>query len=480
MPHEWVQLDLAFQPEKPVGPDKTTEKTKPAKSDAPHIFSVSEITNEVRELIESELGSLWVEGEISNHRRQASGHHYFTLKDEGAQLACVLFAGKARYLPKQSIEDGKKIQAFGEMTVYQARGQYQMIVSLVRDAGEGQLQAKFEALKQRLSAEGLFESDRKKELPRSPRRVALITSPTGAALKDFLHVLWRRSPTTEVLLFPVRVQGKGAAAEMIAALQSVERLKKNNIDPADVVVLTRGGGSLEDLWEFNDEALARTIFESSLPIVSAVGHEIDFTISDFVADLRAPTPSAAAEIISTESAAVRERLREAKRRLPRALTASIRLKRSRIDGVLRSAAWREPLRQVQESTQRVDSAREAMSRVIEKQFEIHRHKMAHAKDILRARHPGRHLQQAIENARRRLKEMRTLTQQRLHSLRQDVERQAAILSALSPRNTLERGYTLVRRPDGKLIKSATLAKEESVLSISFVDGEIKATPNLND
>ncbi|MFV0415663.1 MAG: exodeoxyribonuclease VII large subunit [Chthoniobacterales bacterium] len=473
-----MQLDFEFQPEKFSSRervDEPVEEELPPRG--PHVFSVSELTSEVRCLIEDELGELWVEGEISNHRRQSSGHHYFTLKDEEAQLSCVLFAGTARRLPKLAFGDGKKIQAFGKMTVYQARGQYQMIVSLIRDAGEGELQARFEALKKKLAGEGLFDSERKKQLPGSPRRVAVITSPTGAALKDFLHVLWRRSPATEVFLFPVRVQGKGAAEEIARALKAVERLEENGIAAADVVVLTRGGGSLEDLWEFNDELLARAIAGSSLPVVSAVGHEIDFTISDFVADFRAPTPSAAAEVISTESMAVRERLRDSKRRLAQALRAFITLKRSRIEGVQRSAAWREPLRRLQEAMQHVDSARESMQWQVENRFEMQKKRVDHARGILRARHPGRQLRQAVENARGRLREIRGLTRQKMLSLQQEVQRQAAILSALSPQHTLDRGYSMVFDSSGGLVKSSLVAEKQAEVTIRFADGEVKAAPD---
>ncbi len=270
------------------------------------VLTVAELTRSIRGLLETRFGSVWVQGEISNHRAYASGHQYFTLKDQRAQISCVIFRDT---LPPGSppLSDGAQVQVFGQITVFEARGQYQLSVQIVQARGLGLLQAKFEALKRRLEAEGLFDPARKRALPKFPRRIGIVTSPSGAAIRDMLNVLSRRAPNVEVLINPVRVQGTGAAAEIAAAIHEFNRAG-TPWQPVDLIVLARGGGSIEDLWEFNEEIVARAIFASGLPVVSAVGHEIDFTIADFVADLRAPTPSAAAELIVADIAGVRRRL----------------------------------------------------------------------------------------------------------------------------------------------------------------------------
>ena len=291
-----MQLDLAlFQTAAPA---------------EPRVHTVTEVTRRLRELIEREMGELWVEGEISNLRRQSSGHQYFTLKDDSCQLPCVLFSATAATLHGIKLADGQRVQVLGLISVYEPRGQYQMIVRLMQGRGAGALQARFEALKRKLAAEGLFESARKRALPRFPRRVGLVTSPTGAAIRDFLKVLHRRHPGIEVLIYPVRVQGRGASLEIAQAIRDFGFWSRIGLPEVDVIVVTRGGGSIEDLWEFNEEIVARAIAASPIPVLSAIGHEIDFTIADFVADLRAPTPSAAAEILAADRLEVLARLRQ--------------------------------------------------------------------------------------------------------------------------------------------------------------------------
>jgi len=281
------------------------------------VLSVSELTSQVRRLLEQHVGTIWVTGEVTNLRAQSSGHMYFTLKDAGSQLSCVLFRSEA-VAHRELLQDGQKLLLQGDVTVYEARGQYQLIVRAVELQGTGALQIAFEKLKQKLAAEGLFAPERKRALPDYPQRIGLVTSPTGAAIRDVLHVIRRRNPSLEIILAPCRVQGDGAAREIAAAIRLLNEFSSSRRQEAptssaeisqslltsaattalDLILITRGGGSLEDLWAFNEEIVARAIFESTLPVVSAVGHEIDFTISDFVADLRAATPSAAAEIIT--------------------------------------------------------------------------------------------------------------------------------------------------------------------------------------
>src|SRR5258706_12873580 len=263
------------------------------------VLSVSELTAQVKRLLEQQVGSIWVTGEVTNLRAQSSGHIYFTLKDEASQLSCVLFS-REKIPQRELLADGEKVLLQGYVTVYEARGQYQLIVRAVELQGVGALQIAFEKLKQKLSAEGLFATERKRPLPRFPQRIGLVTSPTGAAIRDVLHVVERRNPALKILLAPCRVQGQGAGMEIassIRLLNDYHALVPTG-EGLDLILVTRGGGSLEDLWAFNEEVVARAIFNSALPVVSAVGHEIDFTISDFVADLRAATPNAGGEIIT--------------------------------------------------------------------------------------------------------------------------------------------------------------------------------------
>ncbi|HEU5312683.1 MAG TPA: exodeoxyribonuclease VII large subunit, partial [Candidatus Udaeobacter sp.] len=250
------------------------------------VFTVGELTRQIRGTLETKFGAVWVQGEISNYKLHPSGHQYFTLKDQRAQIACVIWRDTLpRKLSGQPLVDGTQVQVYGTVTVFEARGQYQLNVQILQPCGVGLLQAKFEALKRKLEAEGLFAPERKRSLPKFPRRIGIVTSPTGAAIRDMLNVLRRRAPWLQILIKPVRVQGTGAAQEIAVAIRELAS-PNEAFAPLDLIVVTRGGGSIEDLWEFNEEIVARAIFNSRVPVVSAVGHEIDFTICDFVADLR--------------------------------------------------------------------------------------------------------------------------------------------------------------------------------------------------
>src|ERR1700737_4864192 len=258
------------------------------------VLTVSELPGKIRGTLETKFGAVWVQGEVSNYKLHPSGHQYFTLKDARAQIACVIFRNTMAPL-RQPLADGAQVQVYGNVSVFEARGQYQLSVQILQPRGLGVLQAKFEALKRTLDAEGLFDPARKRALPKFPKRMGIVTSSSGAAIRDILNVLRRRAPWLEIFINAVRVQGSGAAAGIAVAIRELAK-PNENFAPLDLIVLTRGGGSMEDLWEFNEEIVARTIADVTVPIVSAIGHEIDFTIVDFVADLRAPTPSAAAEL----------------------------------------------------------------------------------------------------------------------------------------------------------------------------------------
>src|SRR6201998_2612275 len=263
------------------------------------VFTVAELTRSIRGTLEAKFGAVWVQGEISNYKLHPSGHQYFTLKDQRAQISCVIWRDTMAPLRKP-LADGAQVQVYGTVTVFEARGQYQLSVQILQPRGVGVLQAKFEALKRKLEAEGLFAPERKRALPKFPKRIGIVTSPSGAAIRDMLNVLRRRAPWLQILINPVRVQGTGAAQEIAVAIRELAS-PSEDFAPVDLIVLTRGGGSMEDLWEFNEEIVARTIADVTVPIVSAIGHEIDFTIADFVADLRAPTPSAAAELVAPDN-----------------------------------------------------------------------------------------------------------------------------------------------------------------------------------
>lgn len=450
----------------------------PAKPPEPAILSVSELTRRVRSLLEEGLGDVWVEGEISNLRKQSSGHQYFTLKDAGSQLSCVLFSRTAAGLRGVALSDGQSVQVFGGVSVYEPRGQYQMIVRLVQNRGEGALQAKFEALKRKLAAEGLFETDRKRPLPRFPRRVGLVTSPTGAAIRDFLNVLHRRHPGIEVVINPVRVQGKGAAAEIARAIGEFGVMESFSLPPVDVIVVTRGGGSLEDLWEFNEETVARAIAASPVPVVSAIGHEIDFTIADFAADLRAPTPSAAAELLAADRMDVLARLRQDAARITRACRSHLDLTRSRLETLAGSAVLREPARRLRELQQTLDRAADALPQAAHLTLERRRASLDRATARLTALFPGHALAETRLQCRIILQRLGEPIRRELAARQARLNRASGVLGSLSPDSTLARGFTITMDASGRPLTSAQQAISGKTLRTRFHDGEVESrTPD---
>lgn len=438
----------------------------------PVVLTVAALTRRIKSILESGIGLVWVKGEISNYRRQASGHHYFTIKDDTAQLSCVLFAGDARQLRNSKLSDGMAVRLSGELTVYERRGNYQLVVRLVQLEGEGALQARFEALKRMLDAEGLFAQERKRGLPRFPRRVGVVTSPTGAALRDFLQILWRRNPQIEVILSPARVQGTGAARELAAALANLASLPE--VERPDVVVLTRGGGSIEDLWEFNEEVLARAIASSPLPVISAVGHEIDFTIADFVADKRAPTPSAAAELLSAEASAIREQLAQISRQMNRLCLQEIRACRLQLDRALIS--FRKPERYLNEFVFDLDRVSQLLKERTLTHVERMTAKIDRARATLRQHHPARHLRQTVQELTKLARRQTAAIQRTLRQKSEALRAQAKILQAFDPSHTLERGFTLTFDENGRLLKSSHEAQKASFLCTRFADGEVISSP----
>src|SRR5438876_364902 len=331
---------------------------------ARRVLTVSELTSQVKRLLEKELGLVWVTGEATNLRVQSSGHIYFTLKDPKAQLNCVLFRGEA-VENRAILQAGQKLVVRGDLTVYEPRGQYQLVVRAVEMQGVGALQLAFDRLKRKRQAEGLFAPERKRPLPGYPQRIGLVTSPTGAAIRDVLHVIQRRNPGLEIIFVPCRVQGEGAAEEIASAIRLLNEFNSALRTPhsaLDLILLTRGGGSLEDLWAFNEEIVARAIFESALPVVSAVGHEIDFTISDFVADVRAATPSAAAEIITEGVFASRQFVAEASGVISQRIRRRLERERENVGRLMQRVRRAHPRRRLNETLQLPDDLQSGLLR----------------------------------------------------------------------------------------------------------------------
>ena len=388
------------------------------------IYQVSEITRRIKLTLEDEFGILWVEGELSNVKRYPSGHVYATLKDEDAQISAVLFKGNQRGI-QFDVKDGLKVRAQGQISVYAPRGQYQLIIRKLEEAGKGDLQKAFEELKKRLSEEGLFDPERKQAVPVLPQHIGVVTSPAGAAIRDILNVLTRRFPNVHLQLAPVQVQGEAAAGQIAAAIDLF-----NERGGIDVLIVGRGGGSLEDLWPFNEEIVARAVARSDIPIISAVGHEIDFTISDFVADLRAPTPSAAAELVVGQKEAFEEAIRYRAKQLARALEANLLAVRNRFTSASRSYVFREPAHLIGKYRQRIESRYTAMRYRLEDE--------------------SRKRQQVLDELGLRLTHR---TEVWANTCGQDLERLASQLRALSPSAVLERGYSVTRDRDGNIIRT---------------------------
>ena len=417
------------------------------------VLSVWELTADIKRLLEKSVGAVWVGGEITNLRAQSSGHVYFTLKDAAAQLSCVLFRGTAA-AQRRLLADGQKVLLHGDVTVYEARGQYQLIVRAVELQGVGALQIAFEKLKQQLAAEGLFAPERKRPLPRYPQRIGLVTSPTGAAIRDVLHVIQRRNPALEIILAPCRVQGDGAAREITEAIRLLNEVAIHNPQSAsDLILLTRGGGSLEDLWAFNEEAVARAIFESAVPVVSAVGHEIDFTIADFVADVRAATPSAAAEIITEGVFASREFVADAPLRLRQLAWRKMNREIENFTKLAGRLSRRQPRRRLNDALQRLDDL---------------------SSDLLRRLKAAAHSRRLVlENVAGRFARMKPALalKGRGESLRQLEKR----LNLLGPEQVLARGYSITTdATSGNVLRRASTVEPGQKLRTRLAHGEISS------
>ncbi|WFB34935.1 exodeoxyribonuclease VII large subunit [Kiritimatiellota bacterium B12222] len=410
----------------------------------PKILSIREVTGQVRQLLEKGIGRVWIEGECSNVSTPHSGHIYFTLKDEHAQIQAAWFKGRRAadaVLPKE----GMKLRAYGLITAYERGSQIQIMVEQAEDSGLGDLQKRFELLKQKLKAEGMFDADRKRPLPVLPRKIGMVTSPTGAAIRDMLQVLNRRYPDRQVLIAPVPVQGNAAANSIARAIDYF-----NQAQNVDVLIIGRGGGSLEDLWAFNEEVVARAIERCTIPLISAVGHEVDFTISDFVADLRAPTPSAAAELVVGQKKEFEQQVNRLQQRLRSALQQKGLHLRNRLNQLQAHKLFHEPVHLVSGYRQKVIRYEDRMQRALLREVKEPQHKLSEQRLVMQHR-----LEHQLRESQRHLDE---LDQQRHRALKSHVEQQRnrlksceQQLNAFNPFQVLRRGFSITRDEHGKVI-----------------------------
>jgi len=434
---------------------------------ADEVLTPSQLNALARDLLEDTFPLIWVEGELGNLSRPSSGHLYMTLKDARAQVRCAMFKPKSSWL-KFVPREGLRVLARGRLTLYEARGDYQLVLDHMEEAGEGALRRAFEELKARLSAEGLFDNERKRELPRFPARIAVITSPSGAAVRDVLSVLARRFPLVEAEVLPVPVQGDGAAERITAMLQRAQASQRY-----DVIVLARGGGSLEDLWAFNDERLARAIAASSVPVVSAIGHETDFSLADFAADVRAPTPSVAAELLVPQRDDLLHRLRVLDARLANLQGQRLRQAMQRTDRAgLRLNAQRPQARLAALRT-RQDDALRRLQQAWNLKLERERAHLRHADTVLRARHPRRRIAQLRERLGALALRPQAAIARRLRDDALRLRGLARSMEAISPLATVARGYAIVQHEDGRVVRSVLDAAPGDRLTARVHDGQLK-------
>lgn len=436
---------------------------------SPHrqVISVSELTHETRLLLEKAFPLCWIEGEISNLARPASGHLYFTLKDDKAQVRCAMFRNRSGLLNFQP-QNGMQIQVRAKISLYEPRGDFQLIVEHMEEAGHGALQRQFDALKAKLEAEGLFAPERKQPLPPFPKRIGVITSASGAAIRDIISVLRKRFPAIEVIVYPVAVQGTQAAPEIVAALGRAQQRNE-----CDVLIVGRGGGSLEDLWAFNEESVARAIAGCTLPVVSAVGHEIDFSISDFVADVRAATPSAAAEILSPDQNEWLQRLRSMEQRISHLGINQIKQKNDQCQWLRKRLQQQHPGQRIQTQAQRLDELEQRILRSYSKEQQARQHRLEVIQQKLDSKNPGNKIQlyiQSLPGLKQRLvnaqQQQQRHQQQRLQALSQN-------LHSVSPLAVLGRGYSILQDESGQnIVRSVKQVNPGDRLLAKLGDGQL--------
>ncbi len=439
---------------------------------APEPISVKQLVYRLKDVVSISVGTQWVVGELSNVKYHSGGHVYFTLKDEEAEIYCAFFRSAVARCSIR-LQEGMKVHVQGEASVYVARGQLQLIIKQVRPAGLGDLQARFLQLKEKLRRQGLFDAARKRKIPAFPQAIGIVTSPTGAVIQDIRHVLKRRAPWVKAYLLPVRVQGPGAEHEIAAAIRAWSRAPQNGLPPVDVLIVGRGGGSIEDLWNFNEEVVARAIFDSAVPIISAVGHETDFTIADFVADLRAPTPTAAAELATPDGPEILRKLDRMQSTLHAAARHALNRAQLRLD-VYERGKLLDADSLLAPYAQQLDDLEDDLTATVQERLQnahLYLDRLAHQLQLRHPIHLNRERARQLDALATRLSHA---TATRLTDLNSRLTLLATRLSAHSPEHTLRRGYALVTGADKKLIRHTTDAPPGTPLTIRLADGEIIA------
>lgn len=431
------------------------------------IYTVSRLNRQARMVLENDIGQVWVRAEISNFVAAGSGHWYFTLKDDRAQVRTAMFRNANRRVTLRP-KEGDRVLVRATLSLYEPRGDYQLIAEHMEAEGEGLLKQQFEQLKQRLAAEGLFDPQHKRSIPHPIIKVGIITSATGAALHDILTVLKRRNPAIEVIIYPSQVQGDNAPMQLISALQTA-----NQRNEVDVLILGRGGGSLEDLWCFNDEELARAIFASELPVISAVGHEVDISIADFVADLRAPTPSAAAELVSQDRQELENRVAQTVRRLHRAMAGQLQQLHSRQQLALEQLQRTHPRVRLQQQSQHLDRLHSELNHALAGQLNQARQQMTALQARLQQQSPQQKLQAMQQQLQFQSHGLQSQLRKLLRDKHQALANNSHLLNTVSPLATLSRGYSISLKND-QVVKTAKALKPGDKLTTRFVDGEVKS------
>lgn len=435
--------------------------------------SVGQLVRRMRNLLEIEIGELWVEGEVSNLRMQASGHAYFSLKDAKSQISCAMFSARRRD-GWQALEDGAKVRVFGEVTIYEARGTAQLVVKRVEAVGQGDLQARFEKLKGDLQAEGLFDAAHKQALPSFPRTIGLVTSPTGAALQDMINVLSRRAPWVKAILYPVSVQGKGAEKGIARAIQQLGDPERYGLPRCDVLIVGRGGGSLEDLWNFNEEVVARAIHACPVPVVSAVGHEIDFTIADFVADERAPTPSAAAELVVPDGEELRRRLRRTGEALRRPVREALRRGEEVLRYARRGALARSSEKVLREPVLRVDELRNQLALAMKDRLQEAAREVREHRASWRVLHPLMMVERRQDGLAQMKLRLRHGAGGPLEEFAKRLGRSGELLRTLGPESAFARGFSITMTEKGEIVTDPAAVEKGVVLQTKMAGGILRS------
>ncbi len=433
-----------------------------------HIYSVTQLNQSVRQMLEGQLGLVWLTGEISNFSQPVSGHWYLTLKDENAQVRCAMFRMKNLRVAFKP-QNGMQVLVRAAVSLYEPRGDYQLIIESMHPAGEGLLQQQFEALKMKLAAEGLFAQNLKKNLPHFCKTVGIVTSSTGAALQDMLHVLRRRDPSLNIVIYPTAVQGKEATAEIVQMIEIANRRHE-----ADVLIVGRGGGSLEDLWCFNEEAVARAIFNSALPIISAVGHETDVTIADFVADVRAPTPSAAAELVSRDQNELLQRLNYKRQRLEMALDRLFNRKNQRLHHLLLRLQNQHPQTQLQVQRQQIQQLTQRLNAAMARKIDKSGYKLTALCTRLVKNPLPFHVKKQHQHLSQLKVRLDFLMKKNISDKRHQLANLCGRLDGLSPLKVLARGYSITENEQGKAITDIAQVKNGDILTTRLTDGIIRS------